>query len=197
MGQTVVIPVPLGPHTITIDVLRGFGSRTLDVDVKPGEQVNLVAWPKQGYSVNLAEVSEVERQRELHRRPRSRRRRPHRHTIRLSDEQQTQIAAAAEAAGMTVPDLFVETMLTALAGDGQLSVADRQALASELLAVCRLLKAIDANVSQLAAAANTTGQLPPEVAPTMHLVAAMVNRLDAALAPAEHYSRRRPRSTAS
>jgi hypothetical protein len=197
-GQTAVIPVPPGPHAVKIDVYGGWGSRTLDVDVKPGKQVNLVAWSKwERWGINLGEVSEVERQREFRRQARRQHRRPHRHTIRLSDEQQTQIAAAAEAAGMTVPDLFVETVLTALAGDGRLSVADQRALAGELLAVCRLLKPIDAKLSQLSAVANTTGQLPPEFEPTTRLVAAMVNRLDAALAPAEHYSRRPPRSNES
>ena len=120
--------------------------------------------------------------------------RPHRHNIRLSDEQQTLIATAAEAAGMSVPNLLVETTLTALASDRQLSVAERRALFGELLAVRRLLKAIGANVDELAAA-NTTGQLPPEVAPTMHAVAAMVNRLDTAMAPVKVPRRRRQRAS--
>jgi hypothetical protein len=121
--------------------------------------------------------------------------RPHRHNIRLSEEQQTLIAAAAEAAGMSVPNLLVETMLVALAGDGQLSVAGRRALATELLAVRRLLTEIGMNVNQLAAVASTSGQLPPEVAPTMHAVAAMANRLDAALAPVDHQRRRRRKAS--
>jgi hypothetical protein len=42
-------------------------------------------------------------------------------------------------------------------------------------------EAVDAQ----ARTANTTGQFPPELGPTMHAVAAMVTRLDAVLAPVE------------
>jgi hypothetical protein len=92
---------------------------------------------------------------------------------------------------MTVPNLLAETMLAALDRQGQLSVAERHALFGELLAVRRLLKSLGNSVSQLAAAANSTGQIPPGLKETMHALNRAINRLDAVLDPIETRGRAR------
>jgi hypothetical protein len=117
--------------------------------------------------------------------------RPYQYSVRLSEEEQERVEAAARSAGMTVPNLLAETMLAALDRQGQLSVAERHALFGELLAVRRLLKSLGNSVSRLAAAANSTGQIPPGLKETMHALTRAINRLDAVLDPIE--TRRRAR----
>lgn len=120
----------------------------------------------------------------LLRRHRLRGGRAHQHSVRLSEEEQARVVAAARSAGMTVPNLLAETMLASLEGRGQLSVAERHALFGELLAV-RRLKALSGNVNQLAAAANSTGQIQPGLTETMRALTRTINRLDAVLDPIE------------
>lgn len=132
-----------------------------------------------------------EQSRTLRRRPRLRGGRRYQYSVRLSEEEQVRVEAAARSAAMTVPNLLAETMLAALDRHGQLNVAERHALFGELLAVRRLLKALSNNVNQLAAAANSTGQLPPELEETMRALTRTINRLDAVLDPIEarHWGR--------
>ena len=116
--------------------------------------------------------------------------RPHRHSVRLTNEEQELVAAAAQTAQVTVPHLIAETVLLAVQGRGQLSAADRRALADELAGIRRFLSAISRNVNQQTAAAHSTGQLPGgETEATMRAVADMVQRLDALIAPYESSDR--------
>lgn len=104
--------------------------------------------------------------------------RPYKHTVRLSEQEQAHIAARARGAGVSVPRLLVES---ALAGDAQ-TASERRALVAEFLGTRRLLAAVSNNVNQLAAAANATGEVPPELHATLHAVARVTARLDAAMA---------------
>lgn len=104
--------------------------------------------------------------------------RRHKHTVRLSDEEQELIVARAAAAGVSVPRLLVES---ALAGDAQ-TASERRALTTEFLGARRLLAAVGNNVNQLAMAANATGEIPPEIGATLHAVARVTARLEAAVA---------------
>lgn len=117
--------------------------------------------------------------------------RGNKHSVRFTDAENDVVQAAADAAGLTVPHLIAETVLTSVTGRGagrgqQLPVAERRALAAELAGVRALLASIGGNVNQLAAAANS-GNLPAAgaVEATMDAVARMVARLDAVIAPLE------------
>ncbi|MER5627346.1 plasmid mobilization relaxosome protein MobC [Streptosporangium sp. NPDC002544] len=110
--------------------------------------------------------------------------RGNRHTVRFTDAGQHRVEGAAAAAGMSVPNLLAETMPASLAqGDRLMTVAECQALAREITAAQRVLRAIGNNVNQLAAKANT-GQAPAaaEVGATMHAVRRATHRIDLALA---------------
>jgi hypothetical protein len=103
--------------------------------------------------------------------------RPHKHTVKLSEQEQLLIEARAVVAGVTVPRLLVES---ALAGDAQ-TASERRALLAEFFGARRLLAAVSNNVNQLAAAANSTGEVPVELHATLHAVARVTARLDAAV----------------
>lgn len=110
--------------------------------------------------------------------------RGNRHTVRFTDTEQHRVDQVAAAAGMSVPNLIAETMLASLAqGDRLMTVAECRALAREVTAAQRVLRAIGNNVNQLAAKANT-GQAPAaaEVGATMHAVRRATHRIDLVLA---------------
>ncbi|WP_440072259.1 plasmid mobilization protein [Streptosporangium sp. OZ121] len=109
--------------------------------------------------------------------------RPNRNTVRFTDAEQRLVDQAAAAAGMSVPNLLAETMLTSLSGGERLmAVAERRALAREVAAARRVLSAIGGNVNQLAARANS-GQAPAaaETEATMRVVGQAAHRLELAL----------------
>nr|WP_067067549.1 plasmid mobilization relaxosome protein MobC [Carbonactinospora thermoautotrophica] len=98
--------------------------------------------------------------------------------MRLSDEEKEKIAARAEALGVSIQRLLVES---ALAGSAQ-TVTERRALVAELLGVRRLVAALGNNINQLARVANATGAAPPELAAAAAAVARAMARLDATVA---------------
>lgn len=121
--------------------------------------------------------------------------RPYKHTVRLSDQEQLQIEARAIVAGVSIPRLLKEA---ALAGDER-TASERRAIGSELAAVRRFLAALSNNVNQLAMVANSTGEVPPQLVPTMHAVARATARLNAVMgeltgvpANAAHSDQKRP-----
>lgn len=107
--------------------------------------------------------------------------RRHRYSVRFTDTEHELVLAAAAEAGLTVPHLLAETVLLSLTGRDRLTAADRRVLAGELAAVRRFLAAVGTNVNQLAAAANSTGHIPPQTETTMRSIAGMLARLDEAL----------------
>jgi hypothetical protein len=98
--------------------------------------------------------------------------------VRLSDAEKLQIQARAISAGVSMPRLLVEA---ALLGSAQ-TASERRALVAELLAARRLVAALGNNVNQLARVANSTGQVPSELAAAAAAVARATARLDAAVA---------------
>jgi hypothetical protein len=54
-GKTVVVDVPAGPHDVRVKI-DWTGSPALHVEVKPGEQINLVAVPK---GVTIAPIPDL------------------------------------------------------------------------------------------------------------------------------------------
>jgi hypothetical protein len=108
--------------------------------------------------------------------------RRHRHTVRLSEDEQRVIAARAGEAGVSVPRFLTEA---GIAGDAG-TASERRAAAAELLAVRRLLAAIGVNLNQLAKAANATGEHPPALEATLHATARILARLDEVTAAYGH-----------
>lgn len=107
--------------------------------------------------------------------------RPHRHSIRLTDEEQAKVEAIAAEADLTIPHLIAETVLLALDGKDRLTVADRRALAAELALQQRALVAIGRNLNQLTRTANATGHAPPETAVALRAVARAAMRVEETL----------------
>jgi hypothetical protein len=108
--------------------------------------------------------------------------RPHKHTVRLSADEQNIVAARAGQAGVSVARFLAEA---GLAGDARAASARRGA-AAELLAVRRLLAAIGGNINQLAETAQAAGQRPPALEATMHATARILARLDEVTAAYGH-----------
>uniref|UniRef100_UPI003F49A2F8 MobC family plasmid mobilization relaxosome protein n=1 Tax=Sphaerisporangium sp. CA-236357 TaxID=3240030 RepID=UPI003F49A2F8 len=108
--------------------------------------------------------------------------RPHKHTVRLSEDEQDIIAARADEAGVSVPRFLAEA---GVAGDAR-TASERRAAAAELLAVRRLLAAIGGNINQLAKTANATGERPSALEATMHATARILARLDEVTAAYGH-----------
>lgn len=108
--------------------------------------------------------------------------RQHKHTVRLSEDEQRIIAARAAEAGVSLPRFLAEA---GVAGDAA-TASERRAAAAELLAVRRLLAAIGGNINQLAAVANATGQCPPALQATMHATARILSHLDEVTAAYGH-----------
>ncbi len=113
--------------------------------------------------------------------------RQHRYSVRLTDGENTLVSSAAEAAGLSVPHLIAETVLLSLTRRDRLALSDRRALAGELAALRRYLRAVGVNVNQVARVANSTGQMAPEVVPTAEAVRRAVARLEAVLRDLEGF----------
>ncbi|MFC7646763.1 relaxase/mobilization nuclease domain-containing protein [Streptosporangium lutulentum] len=85
--------------------------------------------------------------------------RPHKHSVRMSQEEQAVVEARAGQAGVSVPRFLVEA---GLAGDAA-TASQLRANAAELLAARRLVAAVGVNLNQLAKVANATGEVPSGV----------------------------------
>ncbi|MDP9848136.1 plasmid mobilization protein [Streptosporangium lutulentum] len=104
--------------------------------------------------------------------------RPHKHSVRMSQEEQAVVEARAGQAGVSVPRFLVEA---GLAGDAA-TASQLRANAAELLAARRLVAAVGVNLNQLAKVANATGEVPAALEATMVATLQFLNRLDAAAA---------------
>lgn len=85
--------------------------------------------------------------------------RPHRHVVKLSDAEQELLTARAEAVGVSVPRLLVETTLEA--GRGEVG---RAHAAAALLELDTLIRRLGNNVNQLTRYAHQERELPEGVA---------------------------------
>lgn len=88
--------------------------------------------------------------------------RPHQRQVRLSDEELVHVEAAAKAAGLSVPSYLVAAATRTESAPG-LSVAQREAYATELFGTSRLLRRASENLNRFTKVAQGQGQLPPEV----------------------------------
>ena len=100
--------------------------------------------------------------------------RKHAHRVLVTPEEEAVLLAAAEAQGVTVPRLLVETTL---AGGGETPTQRREAMA-ELFAVRRLLASISNNVNQIARHANASGEFPADAAGVLVGVRRVAFRID-------------------
>jgi len=110
--------------------------------------------------------------------------RPHRINVKLSDDELVYIKAAATAAGLSVPSFLVASAMGTRSAPG-LSVAQREAIAAEILGVSRLSRRAGENLNRLTRIAQAQGSVPPEVPAAaealrryVHSFAAIVARLD-------------------
>ena len=100
----------------------------------------------------------------------------------MSQDQEARLADRANARGITVSRLLVES---ALAG-GADAAAARAHLAGEMFRVVRLLGRVGLNVNQLAKVANATGSLPPEVPAALAALERATERLTQLLSDSDY-----------
>ena len=86
-----------------------------------------------------------------------------RHVVKVSAEQEARLVEVANAQGVTVPRLLVESALSGGPGEA----AARRAVAGELFGLQRALGAIGVNLNQLARSANSTGYLEESTAASL------------------------------
>lgn len=125
------------------------------------------------------DVERVGSERKPSRRRRVEGGRQHRHVVRVTPEEEAQLLRLALRYRVSVPKLLVDW---ALAG-GSEAAADnattRTALLTELFGVHRLLANIANNVNQVAKAANSTGDVPPQTPEVLAAVRRVAERIDA------------------
>lgn len=97
--------------------------------------------------------------------------RVHRHVVKLTDEQELAVQAAARVQGVTVARLLADSALKA----PRASVS-REDL-TELFETTRLVGALGNNLNQIAKVANSTGELVPETAATLAAVRRVFDRV--------------------
>lgn len=98
------------------------------------------------------------------------------HRVRVTAEESAILTELANAQGVTVPRLLVES---ALAGDRETASRRRDAIV-ELFAVRRLLAAVSNNLNQVARHANATSELPADAGAVVAAIARVVQRMDLA-----------------
>lgn len=103
--------------------------------------------------------------------------RPHKYTVRLSDEEQRRIEDRARAAGVSVPRMLVE----AAVASGVQSTSERRALVVELCGARRLVAAAGNHLHELVRVSEAAGQVPSELASTLDATARVIGCLEAAV----------------
>ncbi|WP_063016387.1 MobC family plasmid mobilization relaxosome protein [Nocardia nova] len=99
--------------------------------------------------------------------------RPHRTVVKLSDDEQSQLAAKAAAAGMSVPRLLVSAALNREGGE-----PGRAAAAAAVLDLDEQVRRIGNNLNQLVRYAHQQRELPEEVVPALRAVVRVSLTLD-------------------
>lgn len=96
----------------------------------------------------------------------------------MSPEEEALLQQLAQAQGVSVPRLLVET---ALASPGGETPTQRRDVLAQLFGVYRLLGSIANNVNQIAKATNATGEVSAELVETMRAVRRVAERVDATI----------------
>lgn len=104
--------------------------------------------------------------------------RPFKREVKMTEHEFTFISAAAVAAGLTVPSYLVASAMKSDSAPG-LSIAQREALASEILGVSRLLRRASDNLNRLTKVAQAQGSIPAEVPAAASALNAYVQRFAA------------------
>ncbi|OJV22915.1 MAG: hypothetical protein BGO26_00280 [Actinobacteria bacterium 69-20] len=106
-------------------------------------------------------------------------RRTHAVQVKVDADEYLRLRVEADARGISIPRLLVESTF---AGDVGLTASERQQLAAELFRLTRLAAALSNNINQMTKAANATGEVPAEAAPTIaYLRGELLPRLHQAL----------------
>jgi len=103
--------------------------------------------------------------------------RHHSHEVRVTPEEEAQLAQRAEAQRVSVPRLMIES---ALSDTGETPTQRREAM-TELFAIRRHLAGLTNNVNQLARLANTDGRLPVGTAAALQDIRLVVDKIDATI----------------
>ena len=119
------------------------------------------------------------------RRPSRRRRREnaaggrqHRHQVKVTAQEEARLLELAEAQGVTVPRLLVES---AMAGERGETASERRAVITELFAVHRAVAGVANNVNQITRKLHTTDELAAETSQVLRAARATMQRLDAVI----------------
>lgn len=104
--------------------------------------------------------------------------RSHRHEVKVTAEEEARLAALAEAQGVTVARLLVES---AMAGPRGETASERRALITELFAVHRSVAGVANNVNQIARKLHTTDELAAETRQVLQAALATMAGIDAVI----------------
>ena len=103
----------------------------------------------------------------------------YKHEVKVSPEEEAGLLLRANAQGVTIPRLLVESALAERAGE---TATERREQLAELFRLHRMLAALGNNLNQIARAANADGTVPnelrTELAHTMTAVRASAERVD-------------------
>lgn len=101
------------------------------------------------------------------------------HEVKVSPEEEGALLLRANAQGVTIPRLLVESALAERAGE---TASERREQLAELFRLHRMLAALGNNLNQIARAANADGTVPAELhaelSHTMAAVRASAERVD-------------------
>ena len=103
--------------------------------------------------------------------------RHHSHEVRVTPEEEAQLAQRAGAQRVSVPRLLIES---ALSDTGE-TPTQRRAAMTELFAIRRQLAGLTNNVNQLARLGNTDGRLPVGTAAALQEIRDVVDKIDPAI----------------
>lgn len=104
--------------------------------------------------------------------------RSHRHEVKVSAEEESRLVALAEAQGVTVARLLVES---AMSGERGETASERRALITELFAVHRSVAGVANNVNQIARKLHTTDELAVETRQVLQAALATMAGIDAVI----------------
>ena len=104
--------------------------------------------------------------------------RSHRHEVKVSAEEEARLVALAEAQGVTVPRLLVESALAGPVGE---TASERRVLITELFAVHRTVAGVANNVNQIARKLHATDELAAETSQVLAAARSTMSRIDAVI----------------
>lgn len=101
--------------------------------------------------------------------------RQHFHKVKVTPEEEAQLLQLAQAQGVTIPRLLIESALAAGASE---TPTERKQVIVELFGVHRLLANVANNVNQIARHANAGDEFPDDAASTLAYVRKLAFRIN-------------------